>query len=118
MYEHTISDYIASAMEAKPIGASYNREQMRLLSNDGILPVTRKNTLNSGTLQYGFPYDHLATSTGAVLGYYTGVGITKTRHWCMDKLIQCYRPVKAQCANWLSYLGWKLVDKSKDLKDE
>ncbi|HUX79091.1 MAG TPA: hypothetical protein VMW10_05025 [Alphaproteobacteria bacterium] len=118
LYDDVVGRYAAESVGTRPTSLSYHREQISLLANERILHNTRINTLQNGTPHYGFPYDDLGTGSGATLGYFTGMGITKIRHWTVDKLIQSYRPVKNWFLDNLFSLGWKIADRAKNFKED
>jgi hypothetical protein len=117
IYENTISAYVANTMGASPVSMSHNMQQLESMEWEDTIR-NRRIALRAGTYQYPYPYNCIGEVVGTAAGYTLGVGITKTRQWGMDKLIQCYRPVKNWYISLLSSLGWKLVTKAQDLKDE
>ncbi|OJW47958.1 MAG: hypothetical protein BGO67_08810 [Alphaproteobacteria bacterium 41-28] len=118
MYDANVGRFVAESVGARNISTCFTQEQKNTLGYPYTSHRNTKEILSAGTLQYGFPFDDVGTVCGAVLGYYAGKGISHTRHWCMGKLIQCYRPVRDWWANRLISLGWKLVDEARRLKDE
>jgi hypothetical protein len=117
VYEDVVSNYVASSMGAMPTRLCYNVTQLNKIE-ETYIRENRKEIMRQGTRRYSSPYDALAGNVGAVAGYFVGVGITKTRQWVMDKLIQCYPSVKSSCLNLMYSFGWKLADKARELKGE